>query len=82
MTETPAKAAMKTGRIATFRMPSTSAAPRATRKGREPASSETPGVRKTAPRNERALTISVATMRRTREPLLGRQVRITWIWSL
>ncbi len=74
MTETPAKAAMKTGRMATFRMPSTSAAPRATRRGREPDSSETPGVRKTAPRNESALTISVATMRRRREPLLGRHV--------
>jgi hypothetical protein len=42
---------------------------------------ETPGVRKTAPRKERALTSSVATMRRAREPLLGRQVRMTWIWS-
>ena len=81
ITEIPAKAAMKTGRMSTFRMPSTRVASRATRMTREPAAISTPGVRKTAPRNERALTISVAMMRRAREPLLGRHVRITWIWS-
>ncbi len=80
ITETPANAAMKTGRIATFRTPSARVASKATRTTREPASISTPGVSQTAPRNDRALTMSVATILRAREPLLGRHVRITWIW--
>ncbi len=77
ITETPAKAAISTGRIATLRIPRMIAA--ASALATKPDWISRPGVRKTAPRNERALTTRLMAIRRAREPLLGRQARITWI---
>ena len=81
MTETPANRPRKSGRTRMFSTARQRAATSSVPMIGAPGARSKPGVRMTAPANDRTLMTSVASSRRAREPPLGCHSRMTLIWS-